>query len=89
MVKNKTYCVPIRGGKWTFQDKKGHTYNIDTIVKGYNKEEIINNERLKTRAMKKLFGNRKTYNFVLKNFEFTTEEGEWGYGVEEAPKNKL
>ena len=79
--KNKVFCVPIWGGTWTFQDKKGHTYHIDTVVKGYNKEEIINNEELKSRAMVKLFGRIKKYNFTLKDFKLNTNEGDWGYGV--------
>ena len=48
-----------------------------------NEEEIINNEALKTRAMVKLFGRRKNYNFKLKNLKLNTNEGDRSYGVEE------
>ena len=82
-MKNKVYCVPIWEATWTFQDKKGYSYNIDTIVKGHDEEEIINNEALKTRAMVKLFGRRKNYNFKLKNLKLNTNEGDRSYGVEE------
>ena len=40
-MKNKVYCVPIWEATWTFQDKKGYSYNIDTIVKDIMKKRLL------------------------------------------------
>ena len=76
--KEKKDKLPIWISDWTFEDKRGATYTIkDIIVKGNNEEEIINNEYLITRALRRLKAKRKKHTLRVK---FVKLKSQHGYG---------
>ena len=61
---------------WTFEQKNGFQYVIkDVLVKGLTKEEIMNNEMLVTRALKKLSKGTKKYKLKAVNVKLKSQHG--------------
>jgi hypothetical protein len=68
--------VPIWMSDWTFEQKNGFQYVIkDVLVKGLTKEEIMNNEMLVTRALKKLSKGTKKYKLKAVNVKLKSQHG--------------
>tara|TARA_R100001129_G_C5174006_1_gene205689 strand:+ start:230 stop:472 length:243 start_codon:yes stop_codon:yes gene_type:complete len=68
--------VPIWMSDWTFEQKNGFQYVIkDVLVKGLTKEEIMNNDMLVTRALKKLNKGTKKYKLKAINVKLKSQHG--------------
>jgi|TARA_Y100000004_G_scaffold184394_1_gene233371 hypothetical protein len=68
--------VPIWMSDWTFEQKNGFQYVIkDVLVKGLTKEEIMNNDMLVTRALKKLSKGTKKYKLKAVNVKLKSQHG--------------
>ena len=53
-------------------------YNV--VVKGYNKEDILKNERIVNKVVNKIIGKRKKHTLKATNL---TLKSQHGYGIEE------
>ena len=61
---------------WTFEQKNGYQYVIkDVLVKGLTKEEVMNNEMLVSRALKKLNKATKKYKLKAVNVKLKSQHG--------------
>ena len=68
--------VPIWMSDWTFEQKNGYQYVIkDVLVKGLTKEEVMNNEMLVSRALKKLSKGTKKYKLKAVNVKLKSQHG--------------
>ena len=68
--------IPIWMSDWTFEQKNGFQYVIkDVLVKGLTKEEIMNNDMLVTRALKKLSKGTKKYKLKAVNVKLKSQHG--------------
>ena len=68
--------VPIWMSDWTFEQKNGYQYVIkDVLVKGLTKEEVMNNEMLVSRALKKLSKGTKKYKLKAVNVKLNSQHG--------------
>ena len=78
---DNTYCVPIWLSNWTFKDSKNKIYTLnDQVVKGYNKEEIFENQKIVNKLVNKIKGRRSKQKLVPLNLTLTSQHG---YGVKE------
>ena len=68
--------IPIWMSDWTFEQKNGYQYVIkDVLVKGLTKEEVMNNEMLVSRALKKLSKGTKKYKLKAVNVKLKSQHG--------------
>ena len=78
---SKDYKVPIWLSNWTFKDKRGRVYTIESqVVKGYNKGAIFTNQSIVNKVVKKIIGTRKKHTLVPVNLTLVSQHG---YGVED------
>ena len=78
---SKDYKVPIWLSNWTFKDKRGKVYTIESqVVKGYNKGTIFTNQSIVNKVVKKIIGTRKKHTLVPVNLTLISQHG---YGIKE------
>ena len=78
---NEVFKVPIWLSNWTFKDKRGKVYTIESqVVKGYNKGSIFTDKKIVNKLVNKLIGSRSKRKLVAVNLTLLSQHG---YGVED------